>query len=77
MYSGLQKSCYKQAEQWKTTIDFLCLPSGKDNQFICGKSIVVFHCLACLLYAAEPFTTAPSDIVMLKSAGIVGRGKPA
>ena len=25
MYSRLQKSCNKQAEQWKTTIDLLCL----------------------------------------------------
>ena len=24
-YSRLQKSCNKQAEQWKTTIDLLCL----------------------------------------------------
>ena len=25
VYSRLQKSCNKQAEQWKTTIDLLCL----------------------------------------------------
>ena len=55
-YSRLQKSCNKQAEQWKTTIDFLCLnqegglaEAGKIIRFINGKSIVVFHCSACLL----------------------------
>ena len=55
-YSRLQKSCNKQAEQWKTTIDLLCLnrevghaEAGKITIFICGKSIMVFHCSACLL----------------------------
>ena len=35
LYSRLQKSCNKQAEQWKTTIDLLCLTQEegmKDNQ---------------------------------------------
>ena len=52
-YSRLQKSCNKQAEQWKTTIDLLCLnrevglaEAGKIIRFIRGKSIVVFHCSA-------------------------------
>ena len=51
--SRLQKSCNKQAEQWKTTIDLLCLnrevglaEAGKIIRFIRGKSIVVFHCSA-------------------------------
>ena len=42
------KSFNKQAEQWKTTIDSLCLnreeghaDAGKIIRFICGKSIVV------------------------------------
>ena len=55
-YSRLQKSCNKQAEQWKTTIDLLCLnqdeghtEAGKIIKFIHGKSIVVFHCSAFLL----------------------------
>ena len=50
------KSCNKQAEQWKTAIDLLCLNQeewpaevGKIIRFICGKSIVVFHCSAYLL----------------------------
>ena len=50
------KSCNKQAEQWKTTIDLLCLnrevghaEAGKIIIFICGKLIVVFHVSACLL----------------------------
>ena len=54
-YSRLQK-CNKQAEQWKTTIDLLCLnreeghaEAGKIIRFIHGKSIVVFHCSACML----------------------------
>ena len=45
-YSRLQKSCNKQAEQWKTTIDLLCLnqeeghaEAGKIIRFICGKSM--------------------------------------
>ena len=48
--------CNKQAEQWKTTIDLLCLNReeghagvGKIIRFICGKSIVVFHCSVCML----------------------------
>ena len=55
-YSRLQKSCNKQAEQWKTTIDLLCLnrevghaEAGKIIIFICGKSIVVFHCFSLLV----------------------------
>ena len=55
-YSRLQKSCNKQAEQWKTTIDLLCLnqeegcaEAEKIIRFILSKSIVVFHCSACLL----------------------------
>ena len=55
-YSRLQKSCNKQAEQWKTTIDLLCLSreeghaeAGKIIRFIRGKSIVVFHCSAYVL----------------------------
>ena len=46
----------KQAEQWKTTIYLLYLnqeeghaEAGKIIRFIGGKSIVVFHCSACLL----------------------------
>ena len=53
MYSRLQKSCNKQVEQWKTTIDLLCLnrevglaEAGKIIRFIRGKSIVVFYCSA-------------------------------
>ena len=45
------KSCNKQAEQWKTTIDLLCLnreeghaEAGKIIRFIRGKSVLVFHC---------------------------------
>ena len=44
-----------QAEQWKTTIDLLCLnreghaEAGKIIRFICGKSIAVFYGSACLL----------------------------
>ena len=56
LYSRLQKSCNKQAEQWKTTIDLLCLnrevghaEAGKIIIFICGKSIVVFHCFSLLV----------------------------
>ena len=44
-----------QAEQWKTTIDLLCLnrekgcaEAGNIIRFIRGKSIVVFHCSACV-----------------------------
>ena len=46
----------KQAEQLKTTIDLLCLnreighaKAGKIIIFICGKSIVVFHCFSLLV----------------------------
>ena len=63
----LQKSCNKQAEQWKTTIDLLCLnrevglpEAGKIIRFIRGKSIVVFHCsagfVARLLQSAVTYT---------------------
>ena len=45
-----------KAEQWKTTIDLLCsnreeghAEAGKIIRFIHGKSIVVFHCSACVL----------------------------
>ena len=56
-FSRLQKSCNKQGEQWKTTIDFNTVlnqekghaEAGKIIRFICGKSIVVFHCSAYLL----------------------------
>ena len=41
-YSRLQKSCNKQAEQWKTTIREVGLAeAGKIIRFIRGKSIVV------------------------------------
>ena len=50
------KSCNKQAEHWKTTNDLLCLnreegpaEARKIIRFIHGKSIVVFHCFACVL----------------------------
>ena len=43
--------CNKRAEQWKTTIDVLCLNQEEGHaeavkimRFIHGKSIVVFHC---------------------------------
>ena len=56
MYSRLQKSCNKQAETVETTIDLLCLnrevrhaEAGKIIIFICGKSIVVFHCFSLLV----------------------------
>ena len=43
-YSRLQKSCNKQAEQWKTAIREVGLAeAGKIIRFIRGKSIVVFH----------------------------------
>jgi len=49
-YSRLQKSCNKQAEQWKTTIglnrEVGLAEAGKIIRFIRGKSIVVFHCSA-------------------------------
>ena len=52
-HTALQKSCNKQAEQWKTTIDLLqrgrYAEAGKIIRFICGKSIVVFHCSAWVL----------------------------
>ena len=52
-YSRLQKSCNKQAEECKTIIGFTeeegHAEAGKIIRFICGKSIVVFHCSACLL----------------------------
>ena len=71
MYSRLQKSCNKQAEQWKTTIDLLCLnreighaEAGKIIIFICGKSIVVFHCFS--LFVARLLQSAVSiSIVMV------------
>ena len=58
-FSTVQLADYTslQAEQWKTTIDLLCLnrdegqaEAGKIIRFISGKSIVVFHCSACLLH---------------------------
>ena len=55
-FSIYHYSCNKQAELWKTTIDLLCLnqeeghaEAGKIIRCICSKSIVVFHCSACLL----------------------------
>ena len=56
-YSAFYRfSCNKQAEPRKTTIDLLCLnrevghaEARKIIRFIRGKSIVVFHCSACML----------------------------
>ena len=55
-YSRLQKSCNKQAEQWKTTIELphmnlIIFPASAcpSSWFKHSKSIVVFHCSACLL----------------------------
>ena len=55
-YSRLQKSCNTQAEQWKTTIDLprmnlIIFPASAcpSSLFKHSKSIVVFHCSACLL----------------------------
>ena len=56
-YSRLQKSCNKLAEQWKTTIDLphmnmIIFPPQHalpTSLFKHNKSIVVFHCSACLL----------------------------
>ena len=55
-YSRLQKSCNTQAEQWKTTIDLphmnlIIFPTSACpfSLFKHSKSIVVFHCSACLL----------------------------
>ena len=63
-YIRLQKACNKQAEQWKTKIDLLCLnrevghaEAGKISIFICGKSIVVFHCSASLLQDLQSAVT--------------------
>ena len=56
IYSRLQKSCNKQAEQWKSTIDLLCLNRvegyagvGKIIRFVHGKSVMIFHCSTCVL----------------------------
>ena len=56
LYSRLQKSCNTQAEQWKTTIDLphmnlIIFPASACpfSLFKHSKSIVVFHCSACLL----------------------------
>ena len=56
MYSRLQKSCNKQAEQWKTTIDLshtnlTIFPTSAcpSSWFKHSKSIVVYHCSAYLL----------------------------
>ena len=50
------KFCNEQVEQWKATIDLLCLnreeghaEEGKIIRFIHGKSIVVFHCFSLLV----------------------------
>ena len=55
-YIRLQKSCNKQAEQLKTTIhlphmNMLIFPASAcpTSLFKHNKSIVVFHCSACLL----------------------------
>ena len=53
IYTRLQKSCNKQTEPRKTTIVLeqrgRHTEVGKIIRFICGKSIVVFHCSAGLL----------------------------
>ena len=55
-YNRLQKSCNRQVEQWKTTIDLLHMnliifPSTAcpSSWFKHSKTIVVFHSSACLL----------------------------
>ena len=55
-YSRLQKSCNKQAEQWKTTIDLLCLIQeeghaevGKIIRFICVVNQLWFPLFRCVL----------------------------
>ena len=40
LYSRLQKSCNKQAEQWKTTTDLLCL-NREEGHAEAGKIIMV------------------------------------
>ena len=59
-YSRWQKSCNKQTEQWKTTIDLLCLNGkeghaevGKIIRFICSKSFMVFTVLQSAVQAND------------------------
>ena len=54
--SSLKTSSYTQVEQWKTTIDLPHInliifpaPACPSSLFKHSKSIVVFHCSACLL----------------------------
>ena len=64
-----------QAEKWKTTIDLLCLnrevghaEAGKIIRFICGKSIVVFHCSACML---QDFLQSAVVLSCIKSSQVL------